>query len=801
MGKSKRTLCVGAALAVMVQPAIAAAQAAGAPQTASDEESEAIVVTANKREQNINDVGLTITALSSDAIASRKITSLADVAAAVPGLAYSPSTTNTPIFTLRGVGFNESSLGVYPAVSVYADEVPMPFPVTASHAAYDLARIEVLKGPQGTLFGQNSTGGAINYIVAKPTDTFEAGGDIGYGRFNTVEGNAYISGPLSSTLGARLAVTGLNSDDWQRSNSRPTDTNGKQSYVAGRLILEFKPSDALRFSLNLNAWRDKSDPQAQQLVAVRPQVPAIATAVNLAGLAAAQFSPLDARAADWSTGVGEPRGDRKFYQASLRMDADVTSGVTLTTLTSYNDYKQTQATDGDGLPLVLFDLIKNDGFIKSFNQEVRLANSGKSAFRWVVGANYEDSHTFENQDLSYADSTNNAPAQFNINRSAVTNDQRIRNYALFANAEYAITSQLTFKAGARYTSSRNNAAICGYSPGDGNVAAFFNLLGSLNLGGLDPAPTFTPIDGTGCYTLNAKFVPGEVFRKTLKEDNVSWRAGLDFKASDDILLYANVSRGYKAGSFPSLAAANFTALKPVTQESVTAYEGGFKAELADRKVQLNGAVFYYDYKDKQIRGKLLDPIFGILDVLQNVPKSRIFGLEGDVTVRPVEGLTLSASATYLESKIKTYTSVNVLGLTNDFGAFGDALPFTPKLSYGINADYKIETAGGGKPFIGFTVAGRSSSDAAPGGSRIVYPAAPLTRVLPGLTNVYKLPSYTTVDARIGYEAANGQWRVMVWAKNLLNEYYLTNVIASSDTTARFAGRPATYGVTIGFKVM
>lgn len=342
----KNCMLLGVAFAALTQGQLAHAQTAP-----TAEEGGEIIVTANKREQNINDVGLTITALSSESIADRKITSLADVAAAVPGLAYSPSTTNTPIFTLRGVGFNESSLGVYPAVSVYADEVPMPFPVTASHAAYDLERIEVLKGPQGTLFGQNSTGGAINYIVAKPTESFEAGGDIGYGRFNTIEGNAYISGPLGNTVAARLAVTGLNSDDWQKSNSRPNDTNGKQSYVAGRLLLDFKPSDGLRFSLNLNGWRDKSDPQAQQMVAVRPQVPAIATATNLAGLASAQFSPRNARAADWSTGVGEPRGDRKFYQASLRMDADVTDDITFTSLTSYNDYKQTQATDGDGLPL------------------------------------------------------------------------------------------------------------------------------------------------------------------------------------------------------------------------------------------------------------------------------------------------------------------------------------------------------------------------------------------------------------------------------------------------------------------
>ena len=210
-----------------------------------------IVVTANKRQENINKVGLTITAVSGDLLAERKVTSLEDVASLVPGLAFSASTTNTPIFTLRGVGFNESSLGVYPAVSVYLDQAPLSFPVLASHSAYDLERVEVLKGPQGTLFGQNSTGGAINYIAAKPTSSFEAGGDISYGRFNQIEGNAYISGPITDTLRGRVAMTALNSDDWQYSVSRD-DTNGHQSYVAGRLLLDWDASDSVRFAFNLN---------------------------------------------------------------------------------------------------------------------------------------------------------------------------------------------------------------------------------------------------------------------------------------------------------------------------------------------------------------------------------------------------------------------------------------------------------------------------------------------------------------------------------------------------------------------
>ncbi|MFM2100423.1 MAG: hypothetical protein RLZZ366_1962, partial [Pseudomonadota bacterium] len=186
-GFEKSVLMVGVALGAIIWTPMAAAQTAPAVDTAVNDPTE-IIVTANKREENLNKVGLTITAIGAEALQTRRISSLEDIASVIPGLAYSTSTTNTPIFTLRGVGFQESSLGVYPAVSVYLDQTPLAFPILAAHSAYDLERIEVLKGPQGTLFGQNSTGGAINYIAAKPTKTLEAGGDIGYGRFGSIDG-------------------------------------------------------------------------------------------------------------------------------------------------------------------------------------------------------------------------------------------------------------------------------------------------------------------------------------------------------------------------------------------------------------------------------------------------------------------------------------------------------------------------------------------------------------------------------------------------------------------------------------
>ncbi len=754
-----------------------------AAETTAPVEAE-IVVTANKREQNLNDVGLTITALSGQQLADRRITSVQDVAAAIPGLQYAQSGTNTPIFTLRGVGFNEESLGVYPAVSVYVDEVPLPFPVLTMRSAFDLQRIEALKGPQGTLFGQNSTGGAINYVAAKPTKDFEAGADISYGRFNQIEGNAFVSGPLTSTLGMRLAVTGSTMDGWQQSYTRPGDRNGAQKYFAGRLTTAWEASSSVRFLLSLNGWKDTSEPTAPQYIGVRPQQPANVQAVVLNY----PFAPDDVRAADWTPGALSPRSDRRLLQASLRTDIDLSDAITLTSLTSYNDFKQDLYTDKDGMAPQVANLGPSDGKITSFNQELRLASAGKTDFRWVFGANYEDSRTFENQTLNFGNGSSSNPGTLFINTTGSEVSQKIRNYAVFGNAEYDLGSRLTVKLGGRYTNSRIRADLCGTANGDGNVADLFNILGGL----LGSVP-FTPIGTGDCYVLNNQGVPGDRFLSTLAEDNFSWRAGLDYRASDDLLLYANVSRGYKTGSYPTLSASTFAQYQPVSQESVTSYEAGLKATLG--ALQFNGAAFYYNYKDKQIRGKIVDPVFDVLDILINVPKSRVWGAEADVTVRPLQGLSLQGTVTYLNSRVTDYIGPTVYGNTANFA--GDPLPFTPEWSYGINMDYRGEMTSTLTLVAGASVRGQSRTVSTLNGEDIAFPAGASNRIKPGIDRPFVLPAYATVDARLGIES--GRWRATLWGKNIFNKYFFTNSNQFLDVTTRYTGLPASYGVTIGVK--
>src|SRR6266404_8444929 len=211
-------LAVGA-LAGSASPAVAAAGDEN-PSSATTELSE-IIVTAQKRSESANKVGLTINAITGDALERQNIRSVADLARVVPGLTYTNSFTEHPVYTIRGIGFYESSLSAYPAVSVYIDQVPLPFPALTTNVGLDLERVEVLKGPQGILFGQNSTGGAINYIARKPTDTLEAGFSFGGGRFRDVLTHGYLSGPLSDTVKARFSYQVEEADGWQHPYSRP----------------------------------------------------------------------------------------------------------------------------------------------------------------------------------------------------------------------------------------------------------------------------------------------------------------------------------------------------------------------------------------------------------------------------------------------------------------------------------------------------------------------------------------------------------------------------------------------------
>jgi iron complex outermembrane recepter protein len=767
-----------------------AAQTSPTGSSASDSEIQEIVVTANKREEKLNEVGSTIAAFTGDALRSHQIVSPDDLASVTPSLSYTRSGTGTPVLTLRGVGFYDQSLDAFPTVPIYSDEVPYTFLTPAKHALFDLERVEILEGPQGTLFGSNATGGAINYISAKPTKDFQAGTDLTYGRFNEADTESFVSGPLADNLQGRLSVRTERADGWQISNTRPDDTNGKVNNFMGRFQLAYEPTESARFLLNINGWKDKSEPEAAQVLSLFIQHPIV-----FPDLANLKTSPLTSRAADWDPDL-PVHGDSSMWQVSLRGDIDLTPAVTLTSLSSYMRYLQNQGEDESGAGFPLNSIQQDLGRITAFSQELRLSNPGGHTIRWVVGGDFDQSKVDENTDsgASYNNSSNStfAPLGYTIDGDRYETYQSTRDYAAFGNIEWSVPGNVTLKGGARYTDTSTSAHDCEYSdaanPGIG-VFTYDVLLGG----------KYGQYPVGSCWAVNneattiggvAQGAPGE-FVGTLDQHNIAWRGGVDWKIQPDTLLYANVAKGYKQGGFPNTNSSVFSSSQAVTQESVLSYEGGAKAGFFDHRLEVNAAAYYYDYKNKQLDSKIVVPFFGIVNSLENIPKSHVLGTELEVTMRPTRALSINLGFTYTDAVIDQFTGINAAGQVANFA--GSAIPYTPKYQFVGNVDYTFPLTSTLDGYLGGGVNTRSATK-----SVIGSPASPAGASVQS-ADLFGIDGYTTVNLQAGVASHDGHWRATIWGKNVFDKYYWNNTAYVFDDIVRYAGMPATYGITVSYR--
>lgn len=752
---------------------------AATPAQAQEEQSgiQEIIVTAQKRQESLNKVGLTVNVLSGDALRERQITSIQDLTASIPSMSYADTPTSAPIISLRGVGFYDTTLSATPAVSLYMNQVPLAYPIMAAHGIFDLQRVEVLKGPQGILFGQNSTGGAINYVPAAPTDTTEAGARITVGNYNLVSEEAYLSAPLSDTLRFRLAQRIEHSSGWQKSASRPDGPdarNGKKRIYEGRLLLDFEPSDTAKFQLNVNGWKDTGEPQAAQLIGFNVQVPGLGDPNVLA----TPLAPHKNTAADWVPGL--PKRDNHFYQISLRGDIELFSDVTLTSVSAYSKLKQDERIDWDGTPYAEQLYNPEQGSIRSYYQELRLSNGEANRFRWMIGGNYTDDkidqYSFYRWNFASTANAFGVPGE-NIFYVA----QKTKAKAAFASLEFDVMPELTAKGGIRYTSAKLSTNNCG-----ADITPPYSL-GEIFYG----AGNYTP---GACFPFNdlgvtvgdvAPFTSGRFIAKE-KEDNVSWKLGIDWKPQPGFLIYANVAKGFKSGGFPSIGASVFSQFLKLKQESVLDYEIGTKLSLLNRRLQVNAAAFYYDYRNKQLRARNIDPVWGNLDVVQNIPKSTVKGAELEITALPVDGLTLSASGSYTKGEIDKFTGVNAAGVNADFA--GTPMPYSPKWNLSFDGQYKFPLGGAVDGFMGGTVTYRSKTISVVGGNENPPNA------VPNDTSLFGIDSYTLVNLRAGVESE--RWRFEIWGKNVFNKYYWNTAYPAFDTIVRYTGMPATYGATL-----
>ena len=782
------SLCSNIVFAQGVAPTGAAGagqSSAGQPPAAAESSSlEEIIVTAEKRSERLRDVPMSITAVTGSQLQDQGVTSPAELAKVVPGFTFTESTYGAPVYTLRGIGTYDEAIAISPAVGVYSDQIPLPFARMSEGASLDLQRVEVLKGPQGTLFGENSTGGAVNYIANRPTDHLASGIALTYGRFNETDAEGYISGPVSGTVNARLAVRTEQRGDWQYDYTNG-DTLGQRNFTTTRLLVDFAPSDTLKWSLNLNGWIDKSDAQAMQKIGyaplsgtvANPQYPGSPGFPNLqAQLQAYPSAPANDRAASWGGDENLKRNDT-FYQVGVRGDWQVSDHVTVTSLTGYSRLSVHSPADSDGTTLPdVYDLVF--GSVDSFTQELRAAGQAgaNDRLKWMIGGNYEHDSSNDNQFIGLRGS-NSGIGPFRFTGLYNINQQHVNTEAAFGSLDYNVLDTVTMQGSVRYTNQTRDFHGGLIDDGNGDLAAAFGFLSSALSG------SRTVIPPGGYVTLDPvtnKPLTNGLF-SNLNQDNVSWKVGPSWKPADDLLFYLNAAKGYKAGAFGTLPVIRPAQDQPVVQESVLAYEMGFKTAALAHRLEVSGAAFLYDYDDKQLlASKNVGAPFGTLPALVNIPRSRIEGAELDATVHPLRSFTLRVGGTYIDSKVLgSYIISSPVGggATDTINIGGESFPNTPKWQFDADAQYDRPISGDWTGFLGVGSTTQSKAQATFGD-------------IPGL----QLPSYSLVDLRMG---ANSQrWHVELWGRNITNRYYLIHAFRSTDTITRTTGFPATYGITI-----
>jgi outer membrane receptor protein involved in Fe transport len=887
----------------MLSSALPLAAQEAAPAPADDRGGvEEIIVTAQKREQSIDDVGMSIQAATGDQLAELGVTDTTQLDRVVTGFNANVTYYGTAIYTIRGVGFQDTSLAGSPTVSIYIDEMPLQFSAMTSGATLDLQRVEALKGPQGTLFGQNATGGAVNYIANKPTQEFEAGFDVSYGRFNTADISGFVSGPITETVSARVAGRVLRGGPWQKSHTRNASLapdpfwtangrtygrdaeHGDSEFYNARGSLLWEPSDALSVLFTASGFVDKGDSQMPQLYGISP----LNNTSPLIGLVANYpVSPRNNRAADWGPcvntsgtgsgvvidpdpvfdfpGVGDSNTanrlydnckaaerDNTFYSTTLRVDYALTDDLTITSLTSWSKFDRDAALESDGTLYQDYESWQT-GYLKALFQEVRVSGSVGGEGNWVVGANYENTSTWDSFLQTYGISSavpTIVPVPpltlippFNwagLNATPLgptnpNNRQTADTFAVFANLEYPVLDSVIVQGGVRYTNQKRDYRGCGSDGGDGTWADISQNIQTL-LRYLDDFTTIIPgVDaGPGkCASFgpaSQNYAPEpEGFTDELDEDNVSWRVGVNWNATDTMLLYANVSQGYKSGSFPTVASAAFYQLVPAKQEDLLAYEVGGKFGLFDDTVQLNAAAFYYDYTDKQILGAVADPVFGSLPALVNVPESHVVGFELSAILQPIEGLRFSPSVSYARSEVdgtfrgfdpffRAYDAFNLTpaqnqvlrnASTKDFS--GLPFPNAPKWTVNFDSQYEWQV-GDWLAFVGANLNYQSATKGFFHDRCNEDPSTvdPVTGFLVSCTSTFRsndsqafgdsdlvINARALLDLRAGVE--HGAWRVWLYGRNVTNKHYWNQAQHVNDVLLRFTGMPATYGITVSYR--
>ena len=742
-----------------------------------------IIVTAQFREQRLQTTPLSITAVNSEMLEARSQTSVQQISNQAPNVTLRANNTafgSSMIAYIRGVGQDDFNFALEPGVGIYVDDVYYSSLTGTLLDLLDLDRVEVLRGPQGTLAGKNSIGGAIKLYSKKPeagTSGFIEGTVGSYARldfkgavnFEMVPDRLFVrlSGMTHNEDGYvdRLDYACLHPDSGlvavADGASCKLGTEGGKSVSAGRLALRWIASDDVEVNVAADFVRDMSEVGASVVTDIydAPLAPTLST-INGVPYDSRFLPPngytsystfIDPRAATaerpWYPFATQPIQHYKGWGVSGTIDWNLGDRLTLKSITAYRWYRNDFAEDTDGSPLPV-QIVVNHTRHWQVSQELRLNGSIGDLIDYTVGGFYlkERGNGAARVDLNYGgilDFLQNDPTP-------------ARSIAGFMQATAHLTPRLDLIGGFRYTSDRKKYIFSRRNPDGTAIPPIVD-------------PNNIPPNGY-LYGLD-----GSVGR--YKKSRPDYRVNLTYRWTDDFMTYAQVATGYKGGGvnprpyFPSQ-------IVPIQPETMTAFEVGFKSDLFDRRLRLNMSAFYNDYKDIQLTTTRCDaispfpgaPCFAPL----NVGSAHVKGIEAEVTARPVDGLLIDASASYLDFN---YTKINP-----DTGVVkGDISPYTPKwkLSGGIQYEVPVGDLGSITPRVDASYQSTSWSLAANGPLNI-------------------LPGYTLVNARLTWRSPGRDWQASVEVTNLTNKYYLLSkqVPSGSGYINGQPGLPRRFAFTI-----
>jgi iron complex outermembrane recepter protein len=793
--RPSRRLLVTLAAALAALGALGAAAGALAQSTDTGAIEE-IVVTAQKRAESLQSVPVSVTALTSVQLAEIKLDTPSDLATQIPNLQVNGIVgEGSPLFSLRGVSMFDYSLNQSSPVASYIDEVYKGNFVLFGVEMYDLERVEVLRGPQGTLYGKNTTGGAINFITRKPGFDTEGEIKLGAGNYGRQEAEgAFQTALVPGKFSARLAFTYSKVDGFIK-NVLPghPDMEGVDQWGA-RLSLRYKASDDLDFTLRLSKSRQNPynyaivDGRLAPPLPLDPTNPLAAGGVGFTGY----FRTVDGNYGsaplrdDQVAQVYTPKRLQENEGVALTGEWQAAANYKLTSITSWDEGDLFNPEGTDGAPFYIWK-IPYFGKTRQVTQDLRLTTTGDAPLSYIVGAYYQHEVIYnqtENQiftdpafnvNNNYTDCANNSfgdgvgysvGAFINLGCIYHNSFDQIRNsWAVYTDGSYKVSELVKLRWGVRYNHDNGiqKNALEQLRGSDGVPIA--NLLVGTLAGGV-PVET---LPGSPNYDALVNATGSQALHNTA----VTGRAGIDITPSRDVLLYFNYSRGYRSAAFNSQFLFSLTDFTTVQPETLDSYEVGFKTSWLEHRLQLDGAVFHYQYKNQQI----INVYPTGQQPLINLGKSKIDGGELELVARPAHALTLHVSLGVLKTEVQEGTLA-----TGDIA--GQELPYAPKVSGTVSADWEA---------LSFSGAGLTLHlDSNYNGKQFL--------ALPN-EDAISQGAYALVNARLTLHAGDDKWSVGVWGRNLADKFYLTNAVdvQGFGFDYRHRGVPRMFGIDAGYR--